>query len=311
MSKEFKAKRAHQAKVRREKEKKRLQTLQQRVNSEGASADIKTEFSTALKKRKRVLNYNKQRMRKSRNELKTAVAQRIPAALERAEKSKKVRQILYSKYKSQDKVRIRKATYRAHKRFNLIKAKIESGKEDINSRCIDFSRTKLTPLGAAVRYSDLEAVRYVLEKKASPTVRCISTLICTPLYDAAWSGKSEIAQLLLDKSAMPEDGATKGALHGAIYNRMFKTIRIMLNRGCQVNEYYLHQTPLGAALTCGKTKSGDVRLVRMLLSAKADIKRETKMCKSPFSVGSMGHHRYLAREYSNQRCRKLLKSVKE
>ena len=100
-------------------------------------------------------------------------------------------------------------------------------------------------------------------------------------------------------------------LHGAIYNRMFKTIRIMLNRGCQVNEYYLHQTPLGAALTCGKTKSGDVRLVRILLSAKADIKRETKMCKSPFSVGSMGHHRYLAREYSNQRCRKLLKSVKE
>ena len=110
---------------------------------------------------------------------------------------------------------------------------------------------------------------------------------------------------------MPEGGKTLGALHGAIYNGMFKTIRIMINQGCQVNEYFLDQTPLGAALTCGKRKSGDVRLVRTLLSAKADIMKKTKMSNSPFLGGSMVHHSDLAKKYSNVRCRALLNSKEE
>ena len=121
-------------------------------------------------------------------------------------------------------------------------------------------------------------------------------------------GKSQIAELLLEKSALPEDGATGGALHGAIYNKMFKVIRIMLNQGCQVNEYYVDQTPLGAALVCGKKKSGDVRLIRRLLVAKADLMKKTKMCHSPFFNGSMVLHTHLAREYSSKRCQKLLKA---
>ena len=133
----------------------------------------------------------------------------------------------------------------------------------------------MTPLGAAVRYCDLSAVRYLLELKASPTLRCTSTLVTTRLYDAAQLGKCEIAELLLEVSALPEGGFTNGALHGAIHNRMFKVVDILLSQGCQVNEYYLEQTPLGAALTCGKTNSGDVRLVARLLAAKADITKKT------------------------------------
>ena len=57
---------------------------------------------------------------------------------------------------------------------------------------------------------------------------------------------------------------------------------MMLNHGCDVNETYLGQTPLGAALTCGKGKLGDVRLVRRLLEAKADMMKKTMMCNSPF-----------------------------
>ena len=308
MSKEWKAKRAEQARARRKKQKKRLKDLEQQANAEGATVDIKAEFSDALEKRELVRKYNKNRMAKSRNKHKRDVAKGNSSALEKADKQKKVRQLLYLKYKSSNKVKLRKALYRSRKRFDIIKSKLEIEDKDINSRFMDFRRSKITPLGAAVRYCDLGAVRYMLENKASPTLRCISTLICTPLYDAAWMGKSQIAELLLEKSALPEDGASGGALHGAIYNKMFKVIRIMLNQGCQVNEYYLDQTPLGAALTCGKKNSGDVRLVRRLLAAKADLMKKTKMSHSPFFKGRMVLHTHVAREYSSKRCRAVLKA---
>ena len=107
---------------------------------------------------------------------------------------------------------------------------------------------------------------------------------------------------------MPEGGSTNGALHGAIHNRMFKVVDIMLSQGCQVNEYYLEQTPLGAALTCGKTNSGDVRLVARLLAAKADITKKTLMSRSPFFKASMTQHIDLATKYSNKKCQTLLKA---
>ena len=166
----------------------------------------------------------------------------------------------------------------------------------------------MTPLGAAVRYCDLAAVRYLLELKASPTLRCTSTLVTTPLYDAAQLGKCEIAELLLEVSALPEGGFTNGALHGAIHNRMFKVVDILLSQGCQVNEYYLEQTPLGAALTCGKTNSGDVRLVARLLAAKADITKKTLMSRSPFFHAPMTQPIDLATKYSNKKCQTLLKA---
>ena len=186
MLKEMKSKRAQQAVERRQMKKKRLKTLEQRANSTGASAAVITEFSDALKKRNLARDYNRERMRKSRKKIKDELAKGNPIAHKKTEKTKKVKQILYSKYKSQDKVRTRKAKYRARKRFQMIKTKIENEQKCINSRCIDFSRAKITPLGAAVRYCDLDAVRYVLERKASPTLRCISTRICTPLYYAVW-----------------------------------------------------------------------------------------------------------------------------
>ena len=76
--------------------------------------------------------------------------------------------------------------------------------------------------------------------------------------------------------------------------------------GSDVNECYLEQTALGAALTCGKNNSGDVRLVRSLLVAKADMMKETKMCNNPYFYGKMTTHIKLARRYSNKRCITLL-----
>ena len=188
----------------------------------------------------------------------------------------------------------------------MIKSKIELEGNDINSRCMHFRRSKMTPLGAAVRYCDLAAVKYLLDRKASPKLRCTATLTTTPLSDAAWKGKSKIVELLLERSAMPYGGITSGALHGAIHNQMFNPKKIMLTQGCQVNEEYLGQTPLAATLTCGKRKSGDVRLVQMLLSAKADIMKETIMSHSPFFNAPITNHFNLAKNYSNKKCQLLL-----
>jgi len=297
MSKQWNVKRAKQARIRREKQTQMLETLKQQANAHGANKELK-EYLAALKKRKAELNCTKKRVAKYRTTLKTDT--------EKAKKAKQVRRLYYTETKSQGKQKAWKATQRARKRFDMIKTKIEIEGNDINSRCMNFRKLKITPLGAAVRYCDLEAVGYLLGRKACPTRRYTSTLVTTPLYDAAWMGKSTIAELLLENSALPEGGLTNGALHGAIHNRMFRTVDILLNQGCEVNESYLQQTPLGAALTCGKSNSGDVRLVRRLLSAEADISKKTKMFHSPFFHAPMTQHVDLANKYSSKKCQAVL-----
>ena len=306
MAEDWKSKKAKQARVRRANKKKRLEFLKQKASADGATTKVAAEYFQALKKRRSVLEYEKQRVAKYRKQLKKEMTDKLPGAIEKAVKRKKAKHLYYLKKKALGDSMTWKAAERSRQRWKLIKKKIESESQGINSRFMNFRKSEITPLAAAVRYCDLEAVSYILKLKASPTRRCSSTQICTPLYDAAWIGKPKIAQLLLEKSAILEGGLTHGALHGVIHNKMYSTLKIMLNMGCDVNEYYLEQTPLGAALTCGNNKSGDVRLVRTLLSAKADIMKRTKMCYHPHFHGMMTNHKDLARKYSNKRCNALL-----
>ena len=81
MSEEWRAKRAKQAKIRRAKQKKRLEILKQQANADDASPELKNEYVVALKKRKLVFDGNKKRVKKQRDEL-----QNNP---ERADKAKK------------------------------------------------------------------------------------------------------------------------------------------------------------------------------------------------------------------------------
>jgi len=177
MSKAWKTTRATQARLRRVKQKQRLETLKQQVKNDGVSKKLRTEYLLALKKRKLVLSRAKNYVEKHRKTLKTD--------REKAKKAKQTKRKYYLKCKAQGKEKNWKAGQRSRKRFALIKQKIEVERNDINSRCVKFRRSKMTPLGAAVRYCDLAAVRYLLELKASPTLRCTSTLVTTPLYDAA------------------------------------------------------------------------------------------------------------------------------
>ena len=177
MSKDRKTTRANQARLRRATQKQRLETLKEQVNTDGVSKKHRKEYLLALAKRKLVLNGAKKYAAKHRNKLKTYQ--------EKAEKSKQTKRKYNLKCKAQGKEKNWKAGQRCRKRFALIKQKIEIERNDINSRCMKFRRSKMTPLGAAVRYCDLAAVRYLLELKASPSLRCTATLVTTPLYDAA------------------------------------------------------------------------------------------------------------------------------
>ena len=87
---------------------------------------------------------------------------------------------------------------------------------------------------------------------------------------------------------------------------MFKVVGRFINKGCDLNERYIQFTPLGASLTCGNSKSGDARLVKRLLDAKADVLGITKMCSSPYHQGKLTKVVDVARRYSNSRCVALI-----
>ena len=71
MSKEWKAKKATQARLRRAKQKQRLETLKQQATADGATKKLKTEYLAALNKRKALLKGNLKRIAKHRMKLKT------------------------------------------------------------------------------------------------------------------------------------------------------------------------------------------------------------------------------------------------
>ena len=93
MSFERKAKRAKKARVRRAKQKVRLDILRKEAKTVGATKELKREYSISLKKRSVVLDYDKQRIAKRREKLKTEVVGRVRDALEKAEKLKKAKKL--------------------------------------------------------------------------------------------------------------------------------------------------------------------------------------------------------------------------
>ena len=98
----------------------------------------------------------------------------------------------------------------------------------------------------------------MLEKKASPTHYCTKAPV-SPLNDAAWFGDSKAIALLLEYGALGTEKKGRGALHIAVHKKMFHSVKLLLERGCKINELYFKKTALTAALSCGR--AGDVRLV--------------------------------------------------
>ena len=142
-------------------------------------------------------------------------------------------------------------------------------------------------------------MRWLLEKKASPTYHCTKAPV-SPLNDAAWLGDSKAISILLEYGALGREKKGRGALHIAVHKKMFSSVKLLLERDCQVNELYHNKTALTAALSCGKT--GDIRLVRILIHGKADVRQATTNTKGLFAEGNWTSHLKFSRKYSNKRC---------
>ena len=307
MSKTWKEKRAEQARKRRAKQKQQLKILQRKASKPGASFDSKNEYLAAMEKQKSLLEYDKKRAAARRKKLKDDIAKAIPRAIQDAQNIKEAKRKHNCKKKTKVNMKDSKAAQRARKKFSFIRFMIEKEGKDVNKRWVPFKRSMLTPLGAAVKYGDLEAVGYLLEKRASPWERCNNNLGWLPLYEAAWCRKPKIVRHLLN--CFDYSGPTFGALHGAIQQKMFCSIKLFLQKRCDVNEYYCNTTPLGVALTCGKTNTGDARLVTRLIAARADV---TMLVKSSKSILQPGEGTIsvisLAAKFSNRKCLELIKS---
>ena len=154
----------------------------------------------------------------------------------------------------------------------------------------------------AIKLGDLETVRWLLENNASPSKYCTRSMIIKPLDLAADGNKAEIVQMLLESDGLKDVCKSNGALHLAITNRMFDVVKSFIQKGYDLNESYLNQTPLGASLTCGKSKSGDVRLVKLLLEANADVLKPSKHCLTAYGRGEMTDLVRVVKASSNTKC---------
>ena len=172
----------------------------------------------------------------------------------------------------------------------------------MNIKWVKFHKTLLTPLGSCIKTNNLTGVKFLLDSKASPIID-INSYGSKPLDEAAWLGFSDIFSCLLDYGAIGNDGLTYGALHGAIHKKMFTALKNLILHNCDVNETYFGGTPLRAALTCGRSNSGDVRMVKILLRAKAVVDMQTVGGIDTFYPDwRKTSHIELAKKYSNVKC---------
>ena len=174
----------------------------------------------------------------------------MPSALDKAKRLKKAKKAHYEKTKKEDRVSNLNAKKRAARKINDIKQGLIKQK-DINGYWVPWRRSKWTPLGLAIKLRELEAVRWLLKNCASPSKRCTQCLILTPLPMAAEENKPEITKILLANDDVTDDCKSSGALHWAITNQMFRIVKSFIEKGYDLNEYYINRTPFGAALTCG------------------------------------------------------------
>ena len=71
----------------------------------------------------------------------------------------------------------------------------------------------------------------------------------------------------------------------------------------------MDKTPLRASVNCGKAKSGDARLVKRLLDANADVRKQSKLCITIYGDGERTELLNVARAYSNSKCVALIEEA--
>jgi len=232
----------------------------------------------------------------------------VPNALRKAEQNKKAQKASYLRRKKAGVLRTQKAQQRSERKIKYIKRQLMQ-LQNINGYWVPWRKGLFTPLGVAIKLGNLEAVRWLLEHDACPTQCCTKTMIVKPLDLAAEENKPQIVDLLLANNSLSDDSKSYGGLHWAVTNRMFKVVNSFIEKGYDLDEYYMDKTPLGAALTCGKTNSGDIRLVKRLLEANADVLKTSKLYPTTLGCGELTDLLTVAKAYSNRKCVALIEAA--
>ena len=240
--------------------------------------------------------------------METDIEKGVPSALFKAKQYGEAKKASYLKRRNEGRVRTLKAQQRAALKIKYMKDNLRQQKS-INGYWVPWRKDQWTHLGIPIKLGDSQIVRWLLENNASPSKRCTRSFITEPLCLAAEDNKPEIVKILLENHDLRKGGKSYGALQWAINNLMFDVVKSFIEKGYDLNEYYMDQTPLGASLTCGKRKSGDARLVKRLLNAKADVLQPSKLCLLTYGRGQLTDLLKIAKAFSNNRCVTLIQAA--
>jgi ankyrin repeat protein len=122
----------------------------------------------------------------------------------------------------------------------------------------------------AIISGDVEAVK-LLVKSAEFTCTISNEEKYTPLLYAAWIGRVDLVQALLDGGARIEEKNPRGwtALHVAAFHGRLEVCRLLLDRGAYVNALTSRKrnTPLNSA-----ARTGHKAVVELLMQRGADTR---------------------------------------
>ena len=283
-----------------------LSYLASRASSSKATKSDIAEYREALKEREEYLIKERRRKKLSRNKLKKLALSNDNLALAKVEKIKAQLQQQYKKNQAIGKCKKWDDKRRATKLWSYIEKKINTEMKSVNGSWVKWNKEKMTPLAAAINQGDLRSVRALLAMKASPSIgRLEQGHWILPLEEAVWLGHEKISLLLLANGASETKRWCYGVLHGAIAKKMFPLVRLLIKKGASLDSTYTGRTPLCVALTCGSKGTGDIRMVRLLSHAKADLKKKTSGPRYSCHKGKLTHLE-VAKKWSNAKCLRFI-----
>lgn len=269
----------------------------------------KKQLSEVPNQREQYLKRRRERKKQCRKELKELASRNDKRALGKVANIKEQKRKQYLKNKTNGKCKEWDNKRRKTKLWTYIKKNLYTGTNTVNGSQVLCNKEKVTPLVAVIKQGDFIAVRALLGMKASPSISWKEKgHWILPLEEAVQLGHEKIARLLLDNGACKEKGWCFGSLHGAIAKKMFALVKLLIDKGASLDSTYVGSTPLCAALTCGKKGTGDIRIVRLLLNAKADLKKKTTGPRSSTQKGLLTHLE-VAKKFSNAKCLALISEM--
>ncbi|WP_264954025.1 ankyrin repeat domain-containing protein [Wolbachia endosymbiont (group A) of Endotricha flammealis] len=170
-----------------------------------------------------------------------------------------------------------------------------------------------TPLHFAAAYGKFNIVKFLLNSKAN--IRAKDIYGNTPLHLAAENNdKPEIVEFFLDQDGNNINDRTNNGwtpLHVAVQGNKLNTVKLLLERGAEIEEDIYDQTPLGLAIQRGYTgiarilkqaqldkklftavENGDLNGVKDLVEQKANINAEDRgpYGRNPIHAAAENNH---------------------